>query len=144
MEKQTTYTLDLKGSSEVDFALTDALLARFEQTEVHDLQATAHVTMRRAGGEMLVTAHVAGEASAPCDRCLGDARLPVEANEELEVRFSAEAEPYDGQTLTVTPAEREVDLAQFLYECVMLGLPMQRIHKEGECDPEMLKRFKTE
>ena len=40
------------------------------------------------------------------------------------------------------PGEDEVDLAQYIYESIVLSLPYQRVHPEGECDPEMLGRFR--
>ena len=35
-----------------------------------------------------------------------------------------------------------MQLAQYLYESVVLTLPYQRVHPEGECNPEMLERFR--
>ena len=38
--------------------------------------------------------------------------------------------------------EDEVDLTQYIYESVVLALPYQRVHPDGECNPEMLERFR--
>ena len=33
----------------------------------------------------------------------------------------------------------KIDLAQWMYEYVAIAMPIQKVHPEGECDPEMLK-----
>ena len=33
-----------------------------------------------------------------------------------------------------------MDLTQYIYESSVLSLPYQRVHPEGECNPDMLKR----
>lgn len=38
--------------------------------------------------------------------------------------------------------EDEVDLTQYIYESIVLALPYQRVHPDGECNPEMLERFR--
>ena len=40
------------------------------------------------------------------------------------------------------PGEDRVELAQYIYESIVLSLPYQRVHPEGECNPEMLERFR--
>ena len=40
------------------------------------------------------------------------------------------------------PGEESVDLKQYVYESIVLSLPYQRVHPEGECNPEMLERFR--
>ncbi len=58
------------------------------------------------------------------------------------VRFSNEPQEYDGEVLWLAPGEDEVDLAQYIYESIVLSLPYQRVHPEGGCDPGMLRRFR--
>ena len=42
----------------------------------------------------------------------------------------------------ISPAEGEVSLAQYIYESIVLSLPYQRVRPEGECDADMLHRFR--
>jgi uncharacterized metal-binding protein YceD (DUF177 family) len=46
----------------------------------------------------------------------------------------------------VSPAESEINLAQYIYESIVLSLPYSRVHGEDAggkslCDEEMLARF---
>ena len=42
----------------------------------------------------------------------------------------------------LTLDEDEVDLTQYIYESIVLALPYQRVHPDGECNPDMLERFR--
>lgn len=85
---------------------------------------------------------ITGHVVVPCDRCLEDCRIPIDFEGRLLVKFSDEPREYDGEVLWLLPGEDEVDLSQYIYESIVLSLPYQRVHPEGECDPEMLKRFR--
>lgn len=85
---------------------------------------------------------ITGHVVVACDRCLEDCRIPIDFEGQLLVKFSDEPREYDGEVLWLLPGEDEVDLSQYIYESIVLSLPYQRVHPEGECDPEMLKRFR--
>ena len=42
----------------------------------------------------------------------------------------------------LSPSEDFVDLTQYIYESIVLSLPYQRVHPDGECDLDMLGRFR--
>ncbi len=104
---------------------------------------------RGATGAMRLDVGIAGEVTVPCDRCLEDCSLPVDYRGKLAVKVSAEADdhPFEGDVLWVNPGEGAIDLEQYIYESVVLSLPLQRVHPEdvhGQplCNPAMLERFK--
>ena len=61
---------------------------------------------------------------------------------EKEYRLLIDGYDYDGEVMWISPAEGEVSLAQYIYESIVLSLPYQRVHPEGECDADMLHRFR--
>ena len=67
--------------------------------------------------------------------------MPIDYEGHLIVRISDEEGEYDGDVMWVNPADNEVDLTQYIYESIVLSLPYQRVHPEGECNPDMLARF---
>jgi len=68
--------------------------------------------------------------------------VPIDFEGQLVVKFSDEVHEYDGEVMWMLPGEDRVELAQYIYESIVLSLPYQRVHPEGECNPEMLKRFR--
>jgi uncharacterized metal-binding protein YceD (DUF177 family) len=88
-----------------------------------------------------------GYVVVQCDRCLEDCELPVNCRERLAVRFSEEEHPFEGDVLWMNPADTQLDLEQYIYESIVLSLPMSRVHPEDVhgmplCNPAMLERFK--
>ena len=73
--------------------------------------------------------------------------MPIDYTGRLVVRFSETRDECDGEVMWVSPAETEINLAQYIYESICLSLPYQRVHPTDEngksgCDPDMLARFK--
>ena len=146
MESASRYTIAFKGlkpgSYTYGFELDGELFRAFESPEITDGRLKACVQMERAERQLTLDVAIEGEVVVPCDRCLEDCRLPVRYAGRLLVRFSDEPAEYDGDVLWLHPSDEELDLAQYLYESVVLSLPYRRVHPEGECDAEMLKRFR--
>lgn len=130
------------GVHEFDFEVGDALFEAFGSTEIKSGSCRAQVSLTKAETQLIADVDIRGAVVVACDRCLEDCRVPVEFEGRLLVKFSDEVREYDGEVLWLQPGEDEVDLAQYIYESIVLSLPYQRVHPEGECDPEMLRRFR--
>lgn len=145
MEQIEGYAIPFRGlkSGVYDYAfrLGRPLFEAFGSPEIKDGDCTADVRMERRDHSLSFEVKIAGEVTVACDRCLEDCSVRIDFEGRIEARFSDEACEYDGETLWLRPGDDEVDLAQYLYESVVLSLPYQRVHPEGECDPAMMARF---
>jgi uncharacterized metal-binding protein YceD (DUF177 family) len=75
---------------------------------------------------------------------LGEIEVPVEGEETLCVK-SSDTETTDEDDVVFLPESAyKIDLAQWMYEYVVVSMPMQRVHPEGQCDSEMLKYISDE
>ena len=86
-----------------------------------DVDVTAQVVNH--GVTVDVQCSMEGTVTVLCDRCLDELELPVEAE------FS---ESY-------TPESACLDLSQDIYDYVCIALPLQRVHPDGQCNPETIK-----
>ena len=98
-------------------------------------------------GAMRLEVGMTGSVTVPCDRCLEDCSLPVSYRGKLAVKVSDQEHPFEGDIMWLSPGESAIDLEQYIYESVVLSLPLQRVHPEdvhGQplCNPAMLERFK--
>ena len=145
MDITQQYTIAYKGlktgQHEFHFEVDDAFFQSFENAEITKGHCGVNIQMERAETQLDLQIQIDGEVVVPCDRCLDDCLIPIHFSGELVVRISNEMGEYDGEVMWVLPSEDEVDLAQYIYESVVLSLPYRRVHAEGECNPEMLKRF---
>lgn len=130
------------GTHEFRFEVGKPLFEAFESSEIKDGRCVVEVTLERAETMLTADVRITGHVVVACDRCLEDCRIPIDFEGQLLVKFSDEPREYDGEVLWLLPGEDEVDLSQYIYESIVLSLPYQRVHPEGECDSEMLKRFR--
>jgi len=95
----------------------------FGNSDILDASVEVALTLVNHGVTIDVVCDMEGWVSVPCDRCLEPLELPVETGFE---------EVY-------APEGDELDLSQDVYDYVCTALPLQRIHPEGECNPETTK-----
>lgn len=130
------------GRHDFTFEVDKTLFEAFESPDIRDGHCDVAVALERSETMLSLSVTLAGNVVVACDRCLEDCRVPVDYEGRLLVKFSDEIREYDGDVLWLSPAESEVDLSQYIYESIVLALPYQRVHPDGGCDPEMLRRFR--
>ena len=108
----------------------------FENTEILDAHLDADVRVEKSGRYIGVDCDVRGEVTVECDRCLDELDMPVDVEIRLSVKYGSEESSEEPQ-----PGEREVNMSQIIYDYVCLSLPMQRMHRPGECNPEAMKYY---
>ena len=145
MEIGKRYSIVYKGlknsTFDYDFVVDDALFEFYESQEIHGGNCDVEVTMAKSDRQLDLDFVISGEVTCECDRCLEDCQIPIDYEGHLVVRLSEEEGEYDGEVMWLNPAENELDLTQYIYESIVLSLPYQRVHPEGECNPDMLARF---
>ena len=122
--------------------LTELGIAYEGSTEIKDGRCEVSVGVDRSEKQLTLDVGITGHVVVECDRCLEDCRVPIDFEGQLVVKFSDEVHEYDGEVMWMLPGEDRVELAQYIYESIVLSLPYQRVHPEGECNPEMLERFR--
>ncbi len=129
------------GLFDYSFTIDNEFFSRFENSEIIAGNCSVEVQLQRGETMLEVDVEIDGEVIVACDRCLEDCPVAVDYQGRLIVKFSAEVDDYDGEILWLSPLESEVDLSQYIYESVVLSLPYQRVHAEGECKQEMIEKF---
>jgi uncharacterized metal-binding protein YceD (DUF177 family) len=121
------------------FTLTDEFFDTCENEEIRGGNVKIEAKMERLAQMLMFEFSLKGEVTTLCDRCLGEMTVPVEGSEHLCVRFS-DTETCDDEDVAVLPEDAfEIDLSQWFYEYVAVRIPIQHMHPEGECDPEVTK-----
>jgi uncharacterized metal-binding protein YceD (DUF177 family) len=76
---------------------------------------------------------------------LDDLTVPVEFYGTPVVKFAAanerEETPDDEDILWIPVGAKEVDLKQYFYDSIILSLPLQRVHPEGQCNKKMIEKL---
>ena len=92
---------------------------------------------------MQMKINIKGTVEVACDRCLDNLILPINTDGELVVRFgnSNGSNPDDDDLIVLDPSEGEINLSQYIFDSINVSLPLQRIHSDGQCNPEMIEKL---
>ena len=116
----------------------------FETMEVADISGADYkfrvVGTRLTTNKLEIEIEGEGSVVTQCDRCLDDVTIDAEAAGVMVVYFGDEAVPFDGGEVTLQRGD-ELSIAQFVYDSIMLDLPIIRAHDPKDCNPEMLARI---
>ena len=118
----------------------------FDNEEIFDAGLQIRILVEKSGRYIGVDCDIEGVVTVECDRCLEMLDMPVDVQVRLSVKFGEEEASEIGQetereVIFVKEDEAELDMSQIIYDYACLALPMQRVHEDGECDPEAMKYY---
>lgn len=140
MGKYSNYKLILKdlslGVTSYSYELDDSYfkLINDEESDVKRGKLTAEVQVTRSATAFEILFKITGAVQVPCDRCLDDVSMQVDTNNKLIVKFGAEYSEESDEIVIIPEEEGEINIAWFLYEFIMLSLPMKHVHPAGQCN----------
>ncbi|MBL7812187.1 MAG: DUF177 domain-containing protein [Bacteroidetes bacterium] len=130
------------------YTLGKLFFEAFENTEVLDARVELDIALEKFPAMIHVQLHAYGTIQLPCDRCLEGINMPVDTQYRLVYKLLTDGERVtesDSQELIfLKPQEIRINLAQPVYESVLLDVPMIRNCDGLEnkpCNQEMLKKL---
>ena len=148
MKSTLSYSINLKnlplGKHHFTFDIGDDFFALFEGSEVQKgrLIVTVEVDKKQTFSELLI--FIKGSVTTECDRCLDEMDIPVDNKSVAIAKFITQGQKDnidDEGIIWVDAMENNINLAQFLFDAIILSLPLQRVHAEGECNKEMTAKL---
>lgn len=136
------------GQHTYDFGLDQKFFGGFDNPELNDGAVKAVVVYEKKGSIRKLEFSLNGAVSVLCDRCLEFYSQAVGIQEYLILKGGEELADIDEHLLTVPEDLYELDLSQYLYEFIILNLPLKKVHPDLKpgvpgCSREMLDRLKT-
>lgn len=144
------------GFHEFDYQVDDKFFANYKETDFDNCYASVKVTLEKNTSFMMLKFEVGGSVSVICDRC-GN-KLPIDLWDEFNLIIKQVENPEemndseeDPDVFYISRTESHIHMADWIYEFVMLSIPMQRMCSEEEmggpqCNKEilaMLKKMKS-
>ena len=148
---KTKYNIEFKGLKEglhdFGFEIDNTFFAHFEDSLVDNGNIAVKVTFEKRSSFMKVMIDFEGWLQLTCDRCLELYRQKVENSTEMFVKFGEESGDDGENVIWVNPEEHQINLAQVIYEYVVLSIPLRHVHPKNsngirECNPDMIERLK--
>jgi uncharacterized metal-binding protein YceD (DUF177 family) len=137
------------GEHEFEFNVGNKFFENLDYSEIKQGAIKVKLTLIKQSTMMVLQFNVSGTVKMNCDRCSVEFDMPISGDYKLIVKVGGhEVGDEDDDIISIAANEHELDLSQFIYEYIMLSLPLKRVHpddKNGKstCDKEMLKKLKN-
>ena len=139
------FDIDLKALTAEQTALSWELDTQFfhslEGAQVQEGSLHVSGSIRKTVGFFELELHTDGTVRIPCDRCLEMMDQPIETDLRLVVKLGSEYQEND-DIITVNEDEGVLHLAWFIYESIVLAVPIQHVHQPGDCNDAMMRVLK--
>jgi Predicted metal-binding, possibly nucleic acid-binding protein len=150
VKKKHSYSIAIKGLAAgihtFSFEIDNLFFGEFEGSEVEQGKLEATVTVEKKSSFVQLGVKISGEVTVACDRCLDDLLVPIAYEANPIVQFveveNKEEMSADEEILYLDPMESELDLLQYFFDSIILSIPMQHVHTEGQCNKEMIEKLK--
>lgn len=139
-----------QGRTEFCWRAEGQFFSSFENSEILDADLSVEIWVEKSGRFIGLEMSLEGTVVVECDRCLGELRLPVSVKKSFSVKFGEDPGTGDSamagerEILFLAEDNTDLDMGQAIYDYSCLALPMSRVHKDGECDPDTVKYLSTE
>jgi uncharacterized metal-binding protein YceD (DUF177 family) len=145
----SSYIIPLKSiisyTTKYDYELGEPFFLHFVSSE-GDIQGgaiVASVLVKKLTHSFELSIELKGFVSVMCDRCLDMMDIDIETESSLIVKFGDEYNDVDDKLIIIPEKEGIINIAWYLYECLVLSIPIQHIHPKGKCNKEMEQKLQT-
>jgi uncharacterized metal-binding protein YceD (DUF177 family) len=135
------------GKHDYEFEVKDSFFDDLDYSEIKQGSIAVKMELLKQSQMMVLEFSIGGTVKAECDLCTGEFDLPIEGNYRLIVKVGGhETGDEDDDIITIAANEHELDISQYIYEYIILSLPVKRVHppdKKGKstCDKEVLEKL---
>ncbi|MBA3663981.1 MAG: DUF177 domain-containing protein [Bacteroidetes bacterium] len=135
------------GIHEFEFDVTDKFFTSIESSEIQRANLHVLAILTKQNNLLQMSFEINGTVGVECDRCLKDFDFPVEAEEVLVIKHGNPDESTD-EILVIPEGEDEFDVAQYIYEYIVLALPVRKVpceldEESFKCDYETLEKLNS-
>ncbi|WP_124979284.1 YceD family protein [Nonlabens xiamenensis] len=133
-----------QGEHQFKYEIHDEFFENFGYEEFHDASLNVTAVLDKRSTLMDLSLEAQGTVNVNCDLTNEPFDLPVEAQMELVVKFGPEFNDENEDLLVLPHGEFEFNIAQYVYEMIVLSIPQKRIHpgvEDGTLDSDVLDKL---
>ena len=138
------FHIDLKalgeGANPFTFQLGGEYFEAIHASEVHRGELGVNLTIYRVDDVFELHFHIQGSVCIPCDICLDDMNQPIDAASKMVAKFG-EGVSDDDDLVIVREEEGILDISWYIYELIVLNIPIRHVHAPGKCNPAMIEKL---
>lgn len=128
-------------SCKFEFVLDNLFFANIDGPEVQKGKVNVVLVVKKTSRAFEFNFQTDGSVWVPCDRCLDDMEQLISSTDKLLVKFGSEYAEEGSNLIVIPEAEGELNVAWFIYEFVVLSIPMKHVHAPGKCNKAMSSKL---
>ena len=148
MRKLAAFTIPFvglkQGQHEFDFDIDREFFEHFEYDEFNSSDVKVVLQFEKKSTMMELTFNAAGRVNIDCDLTNEPYDQAIEGILRLVVKFGDEFNDDNEELLILPHGEFQLNVAQYIYELVVLSVPLKRVHPgvlDGTLSSEMLEKL---
>lgn len=137
------------GEHEFNYVVDDKFFETYGEQDFQDAAIQVKLTLDKKSVSFLLRFDIDGSVKLPCDRCGDDFALRLWDEFDMMVKIVDDEavnnkSDEDAEVVYIGRSDSYLEIADMLYECIRLSIPMQRVHplnSEGQstCNPNALR-----
>jgi uncharacterized metal-binding protein YceD (DUF177 family) len=133
------------GKHQFEYQVDNTFFANFDYNEFESSNIKVNVVLEKKSTLMELTFKHKGTINVSCDLTNEMFDLPIKGKINLIVNFGDEFNNDNEELLIVPHGEHQIDISQYIYEMVVLSVPLKRVHpgiKDGSLKTPVLDKLK--
>ena len=148
MRKLATYTIPFVGlkvgKHDFEYEINKEFFEHFEYEDFNSANLHVEVVLEKKATMMEFFFEASGTVNVNCDLTNETFDMPIDGDLRLVVNFGSEFNDDNEELLILPHGEYEINIAQYIYELIVLSVPLKRIHpgiKDGTLKSDVLDKL---
>jgi uncharacterized protein len=116
------------SSHNYEFNFEEDFFAEFEDSIVETGKGDVHVILEKNESFMKLAVTIEGEVELECDRSLDKFIYPIKTKRRFIFKYGEMEQEVDDEIIIITRDRQRLNIAQYIYECIGLEIPMKKLH----------------
>ncbi len=132
------------GKHHFDYQIDKTFFEYFEYDDFNDVNVKTELLFEKKTTLLELHFEIFGHVNVNCDLTNEPYDQSVEGNFKLVVKFGDEFNDEFEDILIIPHGEYEINVAQYVYELIILSMPAKRIHpgvEDGTLNSDILKKL---
>lgn len=132
------------GTHRFTFDIDPDFFLHFEEAAFEKGRVVLNFDLEKSNNMLALHFQFNGDVYLACDRCLEMYQQPIELQKQILVKFGSGFLEQSDEIVIIPETESHIDISQFVYEFLHLGLPLRRVHPDTAdgmhgCDPKVME-----
>ena len=134
-----------EGMHQFEYSIEKKFFDFFNYDEFNDSNVNVLVSFLKKPTMFELQFNTSGWVEVACDVTNELYQQPIQSNIELIIKFGEEYNDDNEELLIIPHTEFKINVAQYIYEAIVLAVPLKKIHpgiEDGSLKSEILEKLK--